>query len=375
MKMSKYYDVIIVGAGVIGCSIAYQLVKRKKKVLVLEKGKIGHKASSAAAGMLGVHTEFNGDENLLRASIKSRDMFPALSQELIEISGKDFEFTQNGMIKLAFTESEQRALQRLTCVSKDAEWLPEEEVSRLEPGLAKRNTGALYADKDGNVSARKLTLSLASSAVRLGAEIKEFSPVLGFLQNHGSCNGIRTLHETYYSSEVIVAGGAWSREILNTAGVDISGYPVKGECFSVVLERPQIKRTIFTNGCYLVPKQGNHLLVGATEHPYTFDESITVGGINRLMNKAIELLPDLAYGRWEKAWAGVRPKTTYPHPQIGRVPGWEGLSIASGHYRNGILLAPLTGIMMADLMEGKEIDPLFKLCNKDERMLKSESKN
>ncbi|MGR3764435.1 glycine oxidase ThiO [Rossellomorea sp. NS-SX7] len=366
--MNKYYDVIIVGAGVIGCSIAYQLTKRKKKVLVLDKGKIGGKASSAAAGMLGVHTEFDGDEDLLKAATKSRDMFPALLQELNEISGMDVEFIQNGMLKLAFTESDQRALRMLSAVSKDAEWIPEEEVSRLEPRLSIRNMGALYAGKDGNVSARKLTLSLSSSAVRLGAEIKEFSPVLGFLQDRGKCHGVRTQHETYHSSEVIVAGGAWSRAILSTAGVDISGYPVKGECFSVMLESPPIKRTIFTEGCYLVPKQGNHLLVGATEHPYTFDESVTLGGISRLMNKAIELLPDLAYGHWEKAWAGVRPKTERTHPLIGRVPGWEGLSVASGHYRNGILLSPLTGILMADLMDGNEITSLFRLGGKNERM-------
>jgi glycine oxidase len=367
--------VIIVGAGVIGCSIAYQLAKRGKKVILVEKNKIGSKASSAAAGMLGVHTELDGDGGLLQAAMKSRDMFPSLSEELKEVSGIDFEFTQNGMIKLAASEADVRALQHVLSLSKDVEWLTEKEVSMLEPVLSKRNLGGLYAYKDGNVSARKLTLALAKSAVRLGADIKEFTPLLSFILEHGGCKGIRTPEATYYANEVIVAGGAWSGQILHHAGIEIPDYPVKGECFSVLLERPIINRTIFTDGCYLVPKRGDRLLVGATEHPYTFDETNSVAGINKLMNKAIDILPDLANGRWERAWAGVRPRTAGGHPHIGRVKGCKGLSIASGHYRNGILLAPLTGVLMADVLEGKEIDPMFEPGEMAERMMNGEGKD
>jgi glycine oxidase len=371
--MGKNYDAIVVGAGVIGCSIAYQLAKRSKKVLLVEKNRIGNKASSAAAGMLGVHTELEHG-GLLQAAMKSRDMFPSLSQELKEISGIDFEFSQNGMIKLAASESDVNDLQHVLSLSNDVEWLIEKEVTMLEPGLSQKNLGGLYAYKDGNVCAGKLTLALAKSAVRLGSDIKEFTPLLSFILEGDRCRGIRTHNETYYANEVIIAGGAWSSQILNYAGVELPDYPVKGECFSVMLARQIINRTIFTDGCYLVPKRGDRILVGATEHPHTFDESNSVAGINLLMNKAIEILPDLANGRWEKAWAGVRPKTAGGHPHIGRVRGYRGLSIASGHYRNGILLAPITGVLMADVLEGKEVDPMFEPGGMDERMMNGEGK-
>jgi glycine oxidase len=368
--LREFFDVIIVGAGVIGCSIACQLTKRKKKVLVLEKNKIGGEASSAAAGMLGVHSELIGDENLLKAAIKSRDMFPELSRELKEISGIDIELSQNGMIKPAYSEIEKEQMKGMLQFSSDVEWLSEEEVARLEPALSKGNHGALYAYRDGNVSADRLTRALAASAMKLGAYIQEYTPVISFLLERGRCIGVKTLHETFHSREVIVAGGAWSGKILRDAGIKISGFPVKGECFSVSVGKQLLERTIFTKECYIVPKRKNHYLVGATEHPHIFDSTVSAGGIHHLLGKAIDLLPDLAFARLEKSWAGVRPKTDRFLPLLGRVPGLEGLSVATGHYRNGILLAPLTGILMADLIDGIEIDPIFGLHHIEERMLK-----
>ncbi|XXM72585.1 glycine oxidase ThiO [Lysinibacillus sphaericus] len=366
--MNESYDVIIVGAGVIGCSIAYQLTKRKKKVLVLEKNRIGSEASSAAAGMLGVHSEFIGDEDLLKAALKSRDMFPELSQELKEISGIDIEFSQNGMIKPAYSKIEEREMKEMLQLSADVDWLSAEEVSRLEPKLSKGVYGALYAYRDGNVSAGRLTRGFAESAVKLGAYIQEYSPVIGFLMERDRCTGVRTLHETYHSREVIVAGGAWSSKLLKDAGIEICGLPVKGECLSVSVGKQLVERTIFTKECYIVPKRGNHYLIGATEHPNTFDSSVSAGGIHHLLGKAIDLLPDLALARLEKCWAGVRPKTNRFFPHIGKLPGRESLTVATGHYRNGILLAPLTGMLMADLIDELEIDPVFGLHHMEERM-------
>ncbi|MCA1053872.1 glycine oxidase ThiO [Rossellomorea aquimaris] len=372
--MRRHYDVIIVGGGVIGSSIAYQLANRTKRVLLLEKDSIGDKASSAAAGMLGVHTELGNEIGLYKLAAKSRDMFPSLSEELREISGIDIEFNQNGMLKLAFSEGELKALQSVLTFSEDVEWLTEADVARLEPCLEKEHRGALHAYKDGNVSARNFTLSLAKAAMCLGVEMIEFSKVTNILYEGDACIGIKTEHETFYSDETIIACGAWSSELLSAAGIHLDGHPVKGECFSVVFDHPLIERTIFTEGCYLVPKPGNRLLVGATEHPYTYDTSVTLKGMNSLMNEALTLFPQLSDAKWEKAWAGVRPKTDDVYPQMGRVHGWRGLSVATGHYRNGILLAPITGMMMADLMDGKDIPQSLKPERKQKGVWINESK-
>ncbi|WP_163103109.1 glycine oxidase ThiO [Peribacillus alkalitolerans] len=359
--MKQYYDVIIVGGGVIGSSIAYQLAKRKKKVLLIEENQISSKASKAAAGMLGVHTELHNNEHLFSLAKESRDMLPILSEELKDICGIDIELIQNGMIKLAQTEGEKDKLKEMSLQSDQVEWLSPSQLSNFEPNLSHSSYGGLHLPKDGNVSAPNLTKAFAVSAQRLGAEIKEYTSVYDFIRESKRIIGIKTLTESYFADEVIVAGGAWSQQLLKQVDIEVKSYPVKGECFSVYDSENLIKRTIFTNGCYIVPKAGGRLLIGATEHLHTFDESVSLKGISGLMTRAISLVPRLANAKLDRAWAGIRPRTQSGLPLMGRCADWEGLSIATGHYRNGILLAPITGVIMADLVEGKESHLLLAL--------------
>ncbi|MCA1058674.1 glycine oxidase ThiO [Rossellomorea aquimaris] len=359
--MAKQFDVLIVGGGVIGCSIAYQLSKRGKKVLVMEKNRLASKASKAAAGMLGVHTELTGGSPLYRLAQNSRNLYPALAQELKEVTGMDIEYVENGMIKLARTEEEAQNLVTVasqTEQDEQVEWLSPLKLSAFEPHLSKQVAGGLFIPRDGNVAAPKLTEALGLASVRLGADVKEYTDVYDFIVEGSRITGVQTSIGSYSASEIIVAGGAWSQSLLGKIGLTLHSFPVKGECFSVKCPRELVERTIFTEGCYIVPKVGGRLLIGATEHANTFDESISVSGMMSLMKKATEILPDLIHTDWEKAWSGIRPQTHGGLPMIGRSERWEGLSIATGHYRNGILLAPITGVMMADLLEGKE-NPLL----------------
>ncbi|MGG4168160.1 glycine oxidase ThiO [Rossellomorea vietnamensis] len=359
--MAKQYDVLIVGGGVIGCSILYQLSKRGKKVLLIEKNQLASRASGAAAGMLGVQTELKGGSPLYRLAQKSRNMYPVLAQELKEVTGMDIEYVENGMIKMAWTEEEAQSFVSVasqTDEGEGVEWLSPLKLSAFEPYLSKQATGGLFIPRDGNVSAPKLTEALGLASVRLGADVKEYTDVYDFIVEGSRISGVQTSVGPLYASEIIVAGGAWSQSLLERIGVTIHSYPVKGECFSVKYSRKLVERTIFTEGCYIVPKVGGRFLIGATEHAHTFDETISVSGMMNLMKKATDILPNLIDTDWEKAWSGIRPQTEGGLPIIGRSERWEGLSIATGHYRNGILLAPVTGIMMADLMEGKE-NPLL----------------
>jgi glycine oxidase len=356
--MKNRYDVIIVGGGVIGSSIAFQLSKRHYRVLIVEKGTIAQKASSAAAGMLGAQNELEKDRALFPIALKSRAMFPGLAEELKSLSNIDIELIQSGILRVAQTEQEVARLQSVAAYQQnegeEVEWLSEQQVKAKEPQISQSIIGGLYMPNDGQVSPPLLTKALAQSAANLGAEILEFTEAIDFIHENGHISGVRTGIGSFYAEKVIVAGGSWSKQILEKLELSIDAYPVKGECFSVRIQKPIISSSIFSTGAYIVPKSGDRLIVGATERSHTFDESVQLKGLYQLMMNAIQIIPALKQAKWEKTWAGIRPQTRDGLPYLGEHPQMKGLFIATGHYRNGILLAPITGLFMADLLERKE---------------------
>lgn len=363
--MNKHYDVIIVGGGVIGSSIAFHLSKQKRKVLMLEKGQLAGKASGAAAGMIGAQAERNKDSPLFRHARKSRAMFPLLAQELKELSGIDIQLAQNGICKVAETDEEISSLKSVLSVQQnlreDASWISSSDLRTRESALSHHIKGAMYIPEDGNVSAPHLSKAFAYAAASLGTEVMERTEVHEILKEKNRVIGVQTSKGIFRADETIVAGGAWSKQLVNHMGIKLATYPVKGECFSVNLNVSPIKATIFASNCYIVPKSGGRLVIGATEKANSFDETVRLHGISKLMNAAVKLVPELKNARWEKAWAGIRPQTADGIPYMGRHPLFEGLSIATGHYRNGILLSPITGLYMAELMDGKDIDSIFQI--------------
>lgn len=352
------YDAIIVGGGVIGGSIAFQLAKRGKKVLLLEKDRLAGKASSAAAGMLGAQAELEADDPLFILAGRSRGMFPALAKELKEASGVDIELVNKGMFKVALTNEQEAGLKKKInsqqAAGLEAEWLSPADLRKVEPLLSDELKGAMYIPDDGQVSAAKLALAFTKSAEALGVEIKEFVEVSDLRTENGVISGVVTTMGEFSSRNVIVAGGAWSAFLLEKSGINLNTHPVKGECFSVLTNRPLIEKTIFSDGCYLVPKVGGRIIVGATVKPNTFNQQVSMEGIASLIEKATRLLPAMKETEWEKTWAGIRPQTGDGLPYFGEHPACKGLFIATGHFRNGILLSPITGVLMADIMEGKQ---------------------
>ncbi len=354
--MRAHYDVIVIGAGVIGCSIAYHLSKRGKSVVILEKGSTAGKASSAAAGMLGAQTELEEDSPLFRLGKQSRTMFPDLAAELKSLTGIDIEYEKNGIYKVARTEEQVARFQSLinaqNQLGEEAHWVAAEQLQKGEPALSTDVLGAMHIPNDGQVSATKLTKALAQAAVTLGAEIREFTEVHRFVKEGVEIKGVETNSGLNRAEHVVVAGGAWSKTLLKEAGVDLETYPVKGECFSVKTRKRLINGTIFSDDCYIVPKAGGRLIIGATERPGLFDETVTLDGISRLMEAAKKVVPGLGEAEWEKAWAGIRPQTKDALPYLGEHPELKHLFVATGHYRNGILLAPVTGEIIGDLIDG-----------------------
>ncbi|MED1862686.1 glycine oxidase ThiO [Fictibacillus nanhaiensis] len=351
--MRTTYDAIIIGGGVIGCSIAYELCKQNKRVLLLEKETIGSKASSAAAGMLGAEMEFETNHPLYTLAKESRDSFSFLSKELFDICGIDIELIQKGIYELAFKEEEAVDLKREAAERHDqgeeVSWLEANNLLIKEPSLSPLVTGALYFAKDAQVSPVKLTRAFYHSAKILGAEIKEHTKVVQLLQSNNKVTGVVTTEETFHADSVIVACGVWSSDIEPS----LKMVPVKGECLSFNTKRSLLTGTVKYKNCYLVPKRENRIFVGATSTPHVFDEDVTFSGLFELMEKAKQIVPELSGASFEKAWGGIRPQTLSGIPNIGRHPHKEGLILATGHYRNGILLSAITGKKIADYMESE----------------------
>ncbi|MGD7045922.1 glycine oxidase ThiO [Jeotgalibacillus proteolyticus] len=352
-------DVTIVGAGVIGGSIAYELSKRGAKVCLVDQGEAGQKASKAAAGMLGAQAEMNLDSPLYSFAQYSKAMFDGLKEELQECTGIDIELVQKGMIKLARNPVEQKHLKDRAFQLQEANgpsfWLEEKEIQDREPAIQTGGLGGLWIPGDGHVNPAALSTAFVHGAISNGAKLLEYTQVYSLIVENGKVNGVMTSAGPIKSNHVMVAGGAWSEELLQNTGIELNTYPVKGECFSVLAKQQLLQSTLFTEGCYIVPKKAGRLLIGATETPHSFNERVQVKGIMGLMEKAAGLLPALKEASFEKSWAGIRPQTADGLPYMSRHRELDHVWIATGHYRNGILLSAGTSVYMADLLEGRKV--------------------
>ena len=362
--MENSFDVAIIGGGINGSSIAYQLAKLGKKVIIIEKERLACEASGAAAGMLAAQAEIEQDGPLFQLALKSQAMFSTLASELFEYTGIDIEFVHKGMLKIAETEEIALEVKKQVTFQRNwdptIKWLDAKEIREIEPALSPSVSGGMYLPNDGHVQPAKLTQAFAKAAVYFGAVIRENTEVLSFINENGQVKGVKTTNGVIHCEQVVIATGAWAAKLMRESGLDISVYPVKGECFSIRTEMPIINTTIFSDKrCYLVPKRNGEIYIGATMIENTFDKKVTPGGMATLIERATQLVPQIKDAPWERVWAGIRPQTGDGLPYMGEHPSWKGLFVAAGHFRNGILLSPMTGKLVADLVAGRLLDESF----------------
>ncbi|MDQ0215499.1 glycine oxidase [Oikeobacillus pervagus] len=351
------YDILVIGGGVIGCSIAYHLAKKGHRIAIVERGELGQEASSAAGGMLGSQNEFDEEHPLFPLAQKSRQMYPNLQAELKELTGIDIELVQEGLLKMASSSKDLEAIHRqyqfLSSRNPHITWCERDDLLQMETNLSEEVEAGIYIPEDGQVSAPKLSKALATACKKMSVSIYERTEAIDMIIQNEKVVGVKTNHHELFGHQTIIASGAWSNQLLKKTGRSIPMIPVKGECYSVICDQPLIRKTLFNvNGCYIVPKSENRLLIGATSTPHCDQHHVSVAGLHSLIIQATAMLPKIKESTFERAWAGIRPQTGDGMPYMGEHPELENLYICTGHYRNGILLTPITGKLFSDYITG-----------------------
>ncbi len=363
--MSKSTDVLIIGAGVVGCSIAYHLRKYGVEVTLLERGIIGGEASGAAAGLfawLKPMAKFDAYHDLLLASSR---LFPSLVAELEDATGLSVEYTQTGTLRTIHHEIRIARLQSwlAACRSRDlaVELLSADEVHSRVPLLAPDTYGAVWFPAEGQVRASRFVAALAHAARHNGVHLYEGQEVTAIQTGGERAVSVTTAQqETFACQQLVLATGAWSGLWSARLHQKLPVIPQQGQLIALRPPVSSIPHILIGKGVYLAPKQDNTVIVGATRDDVGFDCSVTSAGIADLRERAQKLVPALEQAELVQAWAGLRPKTPDTHPILGPLPGWTNVTVATGHYSFGILLSAITGQQVAAWLATQKLSPLLQ---------------
>jgi glycine oxidase len=348
--------IAIVGAGLIGLSLAYELARRGADVRVYDAGEPGAAASWAGAGMLAPDSEHAASPELHAFCRYSLGLYPQYVADLSGDSGVDSRLRLNGVLALAATTDEAERLRArsvaLARSGSSVRWLERSEALALEPSAGSIAGAALF-EHEGQVDNRRLGRALKAACERCGVTLVANC---GALEIDADARRVRGLHtrEGFVSTSLVVnAAGAWSAALPGIpAHARVATYPVKGQMLALAMPHHLVRHPIWYSGGYVVPRDDGRLLVGATVEDVGFDVRVTAEGVSGLLNAALKALPALRDLAVSETWAGLRPGSADGLPYIG-FGALGGYAVAAGHHRNGILLAPATARSLADLIERK----------------------
>ena len=343
-------DVLIVGAGIMGSAIARELARAGCSVRVLEKSIPGAEASSVAAGILAPDVEH--DEGPLHAlGCASREAYASLADVLREETGIDIGFVRSGVMKVATDESELARLSSPRGAS--AETLDGARARELEPALSDIVRGALLLPDEAQVDPPRVLSALVRSAERAGARFTSGAAVRGLSRVGDRIVGVETDQGIVHAAHVVLAAGAWTSLVPGLPRVLATAVrPVRGQLVRASLRAPITKRIVFADHVYLVPRNDGRVICGATMEEAGFAKEVTLGAIATLASQAVRIVPELSGARFTDADVSFRPASIDGLPLIGPS-GLPGLWLATGHFRNGILLAPATATMIASSIMGR----------------------
>jgi glycine oxidase len=357
LPQSTRYDAVVIGAGLIGLACAWRAQRLGLSVLVIDRAtEPGAETSRVAAGMLAPVTEADfGEEASLRVNLAARERWPAFAAELEERTGLPTGYRDSGALVVAADRDDAEALRRLYefqhSLGLESEWLTPSRCREVEPWLSPRVGGGILAHGDGLADPRATVRALATAvgALELGVDVEAIE------HEHGRVTGVHSSAGTIECEQVVVAAGPWSAA-LAPVGCAPPVRPVKGQILELRVRGgasvAPLERVLRTPRCYLVPRADGRVVLGATVEEQGFDATVTADGVFRLLEAAREVLPEVGELELLGARAGLRPGTPDNAPVIG-AGGLEGLVWATGHWRNGVLLAPFTGEVVAQMLAGR----------------------
>ncbi|MGE3518827.1 MAG: glycine oxidase ThiO [Vicinamibacterales bacterium] len=362
MPASASPDIIVVGAGVVGCAVAYELASRGASVTMVDQRRPGLGATQASAGMLAPYAEAADEGPLFEMGARSLALYDGFVARVRASSGLDVPYVRTGSLHVATSRESLDRFERTRGILErhgvDARVLSAADARAEEPQLGTANVGGLLVPVHGHVSQVELTLALTRSAERAGARLLSGVHVTRVSGRGEAGVRVDTSAGTLDATRVVLAAGAWSSRIhVDAEDARVPVEPVRGQLLYLGWSGDAPRRIIWNERCYMVPRTDGTVLVGATVEHAGFDERTTVAGVRDLLDSACDLLPQASHASLLGAKVGLRPGTPDELPIIGWSDAVRGLMYATGHYRNGVLLAPLTASMVAGAILDGAADP------------------
>lgn len=351
--MSKQ-QVVIVGGGVIGLLTAFNLASAGARVVLLDRVGVGQESSWAGGGIVSPLYPWRYNPAVTALAHWSQDFYPQLAERLFEATGIDPEVHQTGLYWLDL-DDEKEALEWAVRVNRPLRAVDISAVYDAVPVMGSGYSRAVYMPDVANVRNPRLVKSLKSALLALpNVTVREQCEVSGFVREGEKVVGVRTAAGDVLGDQVVLAAGAWSGELLKTLGLELPVEPVKGQMILYKCASDFLPSMILAKGRYAIPRRDGHILIGSTLEHEGFDKTPTANALESLKASAVELIPALAEAEVVGHWAGLRPGSPEGIPYIGPLPGFEGLWLNCGHYRNGLVLAPASCQLLADLLLGRE---------------------
>jgi glycine oxidase len=360
--------VIIVGAGVIGCACAYELASAGARVSVFDVRRVGLGASQASAGVLAPFIEGHDSGPLLELGQRSLELYDHFAQRVTAASGLTFQYTRSGTLEVALSADEASRLQQtsatLNARGVETAWLDRPALLEKEPLVAPDAHGALFIGAHGMVGVPDFTDAMASAAMRAGATLALETRVVSIDRAADGQVAVETQNGTSLADGVILAAGTWSGQVPVAGADSIDVKPIRGQLLHLSWQTAQpLRHVLWSAHGYIVPWLNGRVLVGATAEDVGFEERATAQGVAGLLNAGCELVPQLWQASFTEVRVGLRPASPDGLPVIGPSSVVPGLVYATGHYRNGVLLAPLTAALVRNLVLGAADDSALTLVS------------